>query len=138
MRGRSTHIGDARATGMAGAGTVDVGQLVRERRPAGDVVPVGFGPYEGTVMAADFRGARPRVMRVPPARPGSPEHRLHQAPPGRDALFCSPPAGTPPGQAADGDREGFGQVSDHRAIGVVHRPSRERWGNEEGTWPTGV
>lgn len=109
MRGRNTHIGDARATGTAGAGTVDVGQLVRERRPAGDVVPVGFGPYEGTVMAADFRGARPRVMRVPPARPGSPEHRLHQAPPGRDALFCSPPAGTPRGGPPTGTGKGSGR-----------------------------
>ncbi|CAL9347872.1 erythromycin esterase family protein [Streptomyces sp. enrichment culture] len=65
----NTHVGDARATDMADAGTVDVGRLVRERNPVGDVVLVGFGSYEGTVTAADFRGAPPRVMRVPPARP---------------------------------------------------------------------
>ncbi len=121
----NTHIGDARATDMADAGMVNVGQLVRERNPAGDVVLVGFGSYEGTVMAADFWGARPRVMRVPPTRPGSLEHRLHQALPQLpEALFVFP-ASAPD---ANGGSRWFEQESDHRAIGVVHRPSRERRG----------
>ncbi|MBZ9645618.1 erythromycin esterase family protein [Streptomyces sp. PSKA30] len=107
---------------------VNVGQLVRERNGADDVVLVGFGSFEGTVMAADFWGARLRVMRVPPARDRSLEHRLHQALPRQQALFVFPPDDRPAGQAEEG-RPWFQQEHDHRAIGVVHRPARERRGN---------
>lgn len=47
---------DARATDMAAAGMVNVGQLVRERHGAGDTVLVGFGTYQGTVIASDVWG----------------------------------------------------------------------------------
>ncbi|GAA2292461.1 hypothetical protein GCM10010415_75550 [Streptomyces atrovirens] len=123
----NTHVGDARATDMADAGMVNVGQLVRERHGAGDVVLVGFGSYEGEVVAADFWGARPRVLSVPPAREGSLEHRLHQALPGRQALFLLGP-GRRAGAASEG-AHWSAYERDHRAIGVVYRPSRERWGN---------
>jgi erythromycin esterase-like protein len=43
----NTHIGDARATPMAYAGMVNVGQLVRERHGQDDVVAVGFGCHAG-------------------------------------------------------------------------------------------
>lgn len=46
----NTHIGDARATDMAEEGMVNVGQLLREKR-ADDVYAIGFGTYEGTVIA---------------------------------------------------------------------------------------
>lgn len=122
----NTHIGDARATDMAEVGMVNVGQLVRERNGPGDVVLIGFGSYEGTVIAADSWGARPRVIRVPPARAGSLEHRLHQALPHcPEALFVFPT----PGPRANDRPRWFEEASDHRAIGVVYRPSRERWGN---------
>ena len=52
----NTHIGDARATDMAGAGMVNVGQLVRERHDENDVVLVGFGSYEGSVIAGCLLG----------------------------------------------------------------------------------
>src|SRR5205814_3203627 len=50
----NTHIGDARATDMAAAGMVNVGQVVRERHDRDGVVLVGFGGYQGRVIAADF------------------------------------------------------------------------------------
>ncbi|WP_449657804.1 erythromycin esterase family protein [Streptomyces longisporoflavus] len=83
----NTHIGDARATDMADAGMVNVGQLVRERHGEDQAVLVGFGSYEGSVVAADSWGARHRVLTVPPAPEGSLEHRIHQALPGQQALF---------------------------------------------------
>ncbi|MGY1704914.1 erythromycin esterase family protein [Geodermatophilus sp. SYSU D00697] len=115
----NTHVGDARATDMAGAGMVNVGQLLRERHGADDVVLVGLGGYAGGVVAGSEWGAQMQRMPVPEARPGSLEALLH-AEVGQDALFVVPPGPRP----AWLDRR-----LDHRAIGVVYRPDRERWGN---------
>ena len=114
----NTHIGDARATDMAGAGMVNLGQLARERHGA-DVVTVGFGGHRGTVIAAPRWGSAMRAMPVPPARAGSLEALLHDAL-GRDSVLVFPRAGQP---------EWLRRRSDHRAIGVVYAPEREAWGN---------
>jgi erythromycin esterase-like protein len=116
----NTHVGDARATDMAGAGMVNVGQLLRERHGAGDVVLVGFGSHRGGVVAGQEWGAQMQRMEVPPARAGSLEALLHEEV-GEDALLVWPPDGPRPAAL---DRR-----LDHRAIGVVYRPERERWGN---------
>ena len=115
----NTHVGDARATDMADAGHVNIGQLARERYGAGEVVLVGFGSHRGTVVAGDSWGAPMRVMQVPPARRDSLEGVLHAAAPAQ-ALFVFPQAGPP---AVLTDELG------HRAIGVVYHPERERFGN---------
>src|SRR3569833_2330211 len=67
----NTHIGDARATDMAGAGMVIVGQLLRERHGTDDVVLVGFGGYQGGVIAGKEWGEQMERMQVPAARAGS-------------------------------------------------------------------
>jgi erythromycin esterase-like protein len=115
----NTHIGDARATDMARAGMVNVGQLLRERHGRDDVVLVGLGGYRGAVVAAEAWGAQTARMPVPPARPGSLEALLHECV-GEDALFVWPRGNRAPWL----DRR-----LDHRAIGVVYRPEREKWGN---------
>jgi erythromycin esterase-like protein len=115
----NTHIGDARATDMAGAGMVNVGQLLRERHGTDDVVLVGFGGHRGGVIAGSEWGAQMQRMPVPEARRGSLEALLHEEV-GRDALVVVP----------RGQRPGWlDRRLDHRAIGVVYRPERERWGN---------
>jgi erythromycin esterase-like protein len=115
----NTHIGDARATDMAGAGMVNVGQLLRERHGSDEVVLVGFGGYRGGVIAGSAWGAQMERMPVPPARRGSLEALLHEAV-GADALVVVP----------RGDRPAWlDRRLDHRAIGVVYRPEREKWGN---------
>ena len=115
----NTHIGDARATDMASAGMVNVGQLLRERHGEDDVVLVGFGGHRGGVIAGAEWGAQMTRTSVPPARAGSLEALLHEAV-GEDSLFVLP----------RGDRPGWlDRRLDHRAIGVVYRPERERWGN---------
>jgi len=114
----NTHIGDARATDMAAAGMVNVGQLVREQHQPADVVLVGFGSHRGTVIAGSEWEAPYEVMQVPPAEPGSWEDVFHHAG-GRDALFVF-------------DATNRGQLLDprgHRAIGVVYHPYHERYGN---------
>ncbi|CAM5266279.1 erythromycin esterase family protein [Streptomyces avidinii] len=74
----NTHIGDARATDMAAAGMVNVGQLVRERHAAQGVVLVRFGSHHGTVTASDHRlpaGER-EVGQLRQHRPRRPVRRL--------------------------------------------------------------
>jgi erythromycin esterase-like protein len=115
----NTHIGDARATDMAGAGMVNVGQLVREQHGGEGVVLVGFGSYQGTVIAADAWGAPMERMTVPPAREGSYEHILHQGGAGDKLFIFADPE--------EGDV--LGEPRGHRAIGVVYHPESERWRN---------
>lgn len=111
----NTHIGDARATDMARAGMVNVGQLVRDRFGIADVALVGFASHRGTVLAARGWGEPERVMPVPPAHAGSHEDLLHRVlgepavlvfGPRRDSVWLSSRLG-------------------HRAIGVVYDPTRE-------------
>ena len=113
----NTHVGDARATDMAQAGMLNVGQLVRERHAREGVVLVGFSSYHGSVIAGAEWESPMQRMRVPPGRPGSWEDVLHRT--GRPrALF---PLG---GDEAHADA--FMDVRPHRAIGVVYDPDRER------------
>ena len=117
----NTHIGDARFTDMARSGMVNVGQLVREARGEEDVALVGFGTWRGGVVAGDEWGAPMRRMFVPDARSGSWEHAAHLARRG-DLLLLFDGSG-------DGGIRGLDAPIDHRAIGVVYDPARERWGN---------
>jgi erythromycin esterase len=115
----NTHIGDARATDMARAGMVNVGQLVRERHRLEGVLLVGFGGHRGSVIAADEWGGTIRRLPVPAAPQGTHEQLLHDAW-GAPGLFVFParPAGT-----------WLRTRRGHRAIGVVYQPGRDHYGN---------
>lgn len=110
----NTHIGDARATDMADDGMVNVGQLLREA-DGPEVYAVGFGTYEGTVIAGRSWGAPLEVMQVPPAITNSWEELLHRISPENKLLFFRENA-----EVLDETIVG------HRAIGVVYHPERER------------
>lgn len=114
----NTHVGDARATDMARAGMVNVGQLARERW-GGDVVIAGFSSHRGSVIAGRQWGAEMERMAVPAAREGSWEDVLHAAC-GGDRLLLTDAIDTAPGAL---------EPRGHRAIGVVYHPARERQGN---------
>src|SRR5690606_25315961 len=128
----NTHIGDARYTDMAGAGMVNVGQLLREKHAQdAEVFLVGFGTYSGTVLAASEWGAPMQKMRMPDARAHSLEELLHRAGQTSTAdarrrsanmmlLFDGGP---------DGGIAGLDDPIHHRAIGVVYDPRAERRGN---------
>ncbi|WIX99314.1 erythromycin esterase family protein [Amycolatopsis mongoliensis] len=105
----NAHVGDARATAMATAGMVNLGQLVRERHAADGVVAVGFGTHRGSVVAADHWGGSVRRTTVAQARPDSLEGVLHDAAPGEDSLYVF-----------DDDAGWAHELRGHRAIGVVH------------------
>lgn len=116
----NTHVGDSRATDQSRHGEVTIGELARQRYGPDDVVLVGFGTHRGTVVAGSSWGAPAEVMAVPPAKEGSLEDVLHAAAPPR-ALMVFPPYARRPDVLVD--------ELGHRAIGVVYRPERERWGN---------
>lgn len=113
----NTHIGDARATDMARAGMVNVGQLVRQKWGDADAVLVGFSSHRGHVIAGEEWGAPMQRMRVPEAREGSWEDTLHRAL-GEDRLLVF-----------NGEGPELTEPRGHRAIGVVYNPEAERWGN---------
>jgi erythromycin esterase-like protein len=115
----NTHIGDARFTAMQQQGRLNVGQLVREQHTERDVVLVGFGSYQGTVIAGPHWGGPMQIMPVPPARPSSVEAILHGEGAENKLLIFN--AGNP------NDR--FQQTLGHRAIGVVYDPGFDALGN---------
>ncbi len=52
----NTHIGDARATDMADENMINVGQLLHEKYDNEGVISLGFGSYEGAVLAGTHWG----------------------------------------------------------------------------------
>ncbi len=116
----NTHVGDARATDQSVHGEITLGELARDRYGADRVMLVGFGCHRGTVVAGNAWGAPMEVMPVPPGRPDSIEDIFATAAPPR-ALVVIPPYAERPDVLVDRLVQ--------RAIGVVYRPERERWGN---------
>jgi erythromycin esterase-like protein len=112
----NTHVGDARATDMADAGMVNLGQLARERRGRDEVVIVGFAGGPGEVVAAPSWGDPMEVMTVPPPAHGSLEEVLARSELHR-GMFVVPPERDMP----DFLTGTLGQ----RAIGVVYDPDRD-------------
>jgi erythromycin esterase-like protein len=111
----NTHVGDARATDMARAGMVNVGQLLRERYGDDAVALVGMAAHRGHVLAASSWGAPERSFALPVARAGSHEDLLHRVLRRPSVLVFGP------------DRSGpwLGVRAGHRAVGVVYDPARE-------------
>ncbi len=111
----NTHVGDSRATDMAAAGMVNIGEILRDRHDDEGVALVGFAGHRGSVVAAAAWGATELALPVPAARLGSHEDLLHRAL-GSPALLIFP------------HRRGglwLRMRRGHRAIGVVYRPERE-------------
>jgi erythromycin esterase-like protein len=80
---------------------------------------VGFGSYQGSVIAGEEWGAPMKVMEVPEAREGSVEHLLHrESTQDRYLLFNT-----------EDIRMQYDEAIRHRAIGVVYNPYREKYGN---------
>jgi len=116
----NTHIGDARYTDMRRDDMVNVGQLTREQLGRENVFSVGFGSYQGTVIAGREWGAPFETMPVPTARRSSWEYELHNQLHGDNALLLSSEL-----RGVESLRGSIG----HRAIGVVYRPEFEQFGN---------
>ncbi len=116
----NTHIGDARATDMIGDGMVNVGQLLTEKYAKDGVVAIGFGSYQGTVIAGNNWGDAIRKVTIPQAKVGSWEQLFHQAANGKNKLLM---------MHHIKDISCLSTHIGHRAIGVVYNPMRDQLGN---------
>ncbi|WP_422122033.1 erythromycin esterase family protein [Planococcus sp. X10-3] len=114
----NTHIGDARATDMKNDKMINVGQLLREQNPPEDVYAIGFGTYEGTVIAAKEWDAPYEEMVLPPGEKNSWENLLHKTGAYDKLLIFD-----------DSNRHLFDRWIGHRAVGVVYHPEWESHGN---------
>lgn len=115
----NTHIGDARATDMARAGMLNIGQLAREEHGDEDTVLVGFGTHRGSVIAGQEWDAPMQRVEVPEARAESWEDLFHRAGE-QDQLHLL---------SADDLPGSWSNTRGHRAIGVVYDPRFEAFGN---------
>lgn len=115
----NTHIGDARYTDMTDNGMYNIGQLAREKYGRANVYLVGFGCYQGSVIAGKAWGAPMQKMDVPPAVSGSWEEMLHSINTD-DKIILSKDL-----RHVEALHERIG----HRAIGVVYDPKYEMFGN---------
>jgi erythromycin esterase-like protein len=114
----NTHIGDYHATDMLKEGYVNLGGLARERYGIDNVFLVGFGTYEGEVLAGRAWGSPAEIMKLPEARPGSYENHFHQV---AEALSADQFY-----MAFDRHHESLlSQTKGHRAVGVVYQTDYE-------------
>jgi len=115
----NTHIGDARATDMSSEGMYNIGELARMKHHEKGVILVGFGSYEGSVIAGKSWGAAMKIMPVPMGKSRSWEYFLHQANPSNKLLIMD-----------DFMNDVFMENHiGHRAIGVVYNPQYEKYSN---------
>lgn len=114
----NTHIGDSSATDMKDDGMFNIGELARDKF-GDDVVLIGFGSYEGSVIAGDSWGSPMQNIEVPQGRDGSWEYLLHRAGEQNKLLYMEVLKDSVFADTRIG----------HRAIGVVYRPQFERYGN---------
>ena len=111
----NTHVGDARYTDMTQYDMVNVGQLVRESHGDEGVYIVGFGTYQGTVVAGRRWGAPHQSMSVPASPAGSWDELIARVSPDNKIILLNQLRSEP----------ALTRFRDQRAIGVVYNPARE-------------
>jgi erythromycin esterase-like protein len=110
----NSHVGDARATGRAQLGELNMGQLVREHWPRGASFTVGFMTNTGTVVAAQQWGGAPRVQQLRPSLRGSHGALFHEVGLPRFLVLLR-----------DLDARAVRTPRQQRAVGVVYLPQTE-------------
>ena len=115
----NTHIGDYRATDMAGHGLVNLGGLAREEWGESAVFLVGLSTYEGAAVSSKAWEGRVERQRVPPAKPGTVEAAFHKAGFPECAVVFE----------REDRRNAFADMRGQRAIGVVYDPAYEHFSN---------
>ncbi|MGZ3692841.1 MAG: erythromycin esterase family protein [Bdellovibrionota bacterium] len=119
----NTHVGDYRATDMLAQGQINIGGLAREKWGEDRVSLVGFGTYEGEVIAAQAWDGRIEKMPLPRGAEGSYESAFHKVAQAKGPEFWLDLTSE---QAKSGPLR---EIRGHRAVGVVYHPAYERRGN---------
>jgi erythromycin esterase-like protein len=112
----NSHVGDARATTMSRRQELNVGQVVRQRYGADNVLLVGFTTFDGTVTAASEWGGDAERKHVREALVGSFESLFHEVDLPRFSLRT---------RTDDALANLLRHPRLHRAIGVIYRPETE-------------
>ena len=112
----NSHLGDARATGPAASGELNLGQLVRQQYGAACLL-IGMTTHAGAVTAARAWDAPAELREVRPSLQGSYERLFHET--GIPLFMLQPAAPAVAQSLARPPRL-------ERAIGVIYRPETER------------
>lgn len=120
----NTHVGDYLATDMPRYGQVNLGGLAREAFGQSEVALVGFGTFEGKVIASPAWDGPVTLLDIPKARPGSMERAMHLTAAALGAAAFWLDLGDEETQAGP-----LSECRGHRAIGVVYQPEHEGHGN---------
>ncbi len=111
----NTHIGDARATDMGRQGAVNIGQLAKEDLGEENVFAIGFGTYEGRVLAGRQWEGPMEIMETPQARINSWEATLTEYNEEKFFLLFNNPE----------INNLLQNPVAHRAIGVMYQPEQD-------------
>jgi erythromycin esterase-like protein len=111
----NSQVGDARFCNLAEGGMDNMGQLVREKYKSKGVYLVGFGSFQGQVLAAGKWGGPVMTLPLPEAQQDSWEALLHQRDPGNKLVLL---------------REwrkytDLTKLRGHRTIDAVYSPTQE-------------
>lgn len=118
----NTHVGDYRATDMLQNGYVNIGGLARLSYGEENVTLIGFGSYQGKVVAGYAWDGPEEIMPLPPAQSNSYENYFHKvALKQRTNQFYL--------MLKDKNSGPLAQRLGHRAVGVVYNPKHESRGN---------
>jgi erythromycin esterase-like protein len=111
----NSHLGDARATGLAAAGELNLGQLVRQQY-ADAACLIGMTTHTGEVTAARSWDSPAELRLVQPSLRGSYEHLFHDTGIPLFMVRLATPA----------LRDVLATPRLERAIGVIYKPETER------------
>lgn len=111
----NSHVGDASYSNMAEGGMANLGQLVREKYRNKGVYLVGFGTYQGSMLAAASWGGPPSEVTLPEAQPDSWEAVLHARQATNQLVLLREWR----------KNSALTKARGQRAIGVVYAPSQE-------------
>jgi erythromycin esterase-like protein len=101
-------------------GLINVGQLLKEQYAEDGVFAVGFGSYQGSVIAGKSWSDEIKKINVPEAKAGSWEEIFHKASYEKNKLLIMDKIST---------TDCLKKPINHRAIGVVYNPQYEQYGN---------
>lgn len=113
----NTHVGDARATEMIKTNTINIGQLFREANK--EIFVLGFGTYEGKVLAGSSWGSEIKKMNIPKANRNSYEFIFNSFGFNKTIIFLN-------NQNLPFE---INKNNNNRAIGVIYNPLNEYPGN---------
>ncbi len=112
----NTHVGDARATDMRETGSINIGQLLREKYGNDQIYIVGFSSFTGTVLASLAWQEAERIFIIPKSPKNSLEYILSKNK--LDSYYILLNNNVP-----DYLKEEIG----HRAKGVVYNPLHDSY-----------